>query len=122
MPLWRPPRSAPGCAGPRLRTPAPVAAEFALRLREAALRHPGAVATVGDVRIRDGSSNTVPARVRMSADVRAPTSAAFAALTEAAASLAATAARRHRCTVTIEDSWWSAPLDLSDDVRAVIHR
>ena len=73
------------------------AAELALRLREAALRHPGAVATVGDVRILDAASTTVPAQVRMSADVRAPTPAAFAALTESASSLAATTAKRHRC-------------------------
>jgi hydantoinase/carbamoylase family amidase len=98
------------------------AAEFALRLREAALRHPGAVATVGDVRILDAASTTVPAQVRMSADVRAPTPAAFAALTESASSLAATTAKRHRCTVAIENSWWSPPVDLSGEVRAVIHR
>jgi allantoate deiminase len=98
------------------------AAEFALRLRETALRHPGAVATVGDLRIRDAASNTVPAHVGMSADVRAPTPAAFAALAEAASALAVTTAKRHRCTVVIESSWRSPPVDLSDDVRAIIHR
>ncbi len=97
------------------------AAEFALRLRESALRHPGAVATVGDVRVLDAAANTIPARVTVSADVRAPTPGAFAALTEAASSLAATAAKRHRCQVEIENSWWSAPIDLSKEVRDVIH-
>ncbi|MGN6377312.1 MAG: M20 family metallo-hydrolase, partial [Gaiellales bacterium] len=98
------------------------AAEFGLRLREAALRHPGAVATVGDVRISEPAANTVPGLVQVSADVRAPTAGAFSTLTESTAQLASAAAKRHRCQVVVENNWWSPPIDLSDGVRDVIHK
>jgi acetylornithine deacetylase/succinyl-diaminopimelate desuccinylase-like protein len=48
------------------------AAEFALRLREAAVAMDGAVATVGRVTVEPGASNVIPARVSASVDVRAP--------------------------------------------------
>jgi acetylornithine deacetylase/succinyl-diaminopimelate desuccinylase-like protein len=48
------------------------AAEFALRLRDAAAAVDGAVATVGRVVVEPGASNVIPARVTVSADVRAP--------------------------------------------------
>jgi acetylornithine deacetylase/succinyl-diaminopimelate desuccinylase-like protein len=49
-----------------------VAAEFVLRLREAAAAVEGAVATVGRVAVEPGASNVIPARVVVSVDVRAP--------------------------------------------------
>jgi acetylornithine deacetylase/succinyl-diaminopimelate desuccinylase-like protein len=48
------------------------AAEFVLRLRDAAAAVEGAVATVGRLEVEPGASNVIPARVRMSVDVRAP--------------------------------------------------
>lgn len=48
------------------------AAEFVLRLREAAAAVEGAVATVGRVAVEPGASNVIPARVVVSVDVRAP--------------------------------------------------
>jgi acetylornithine deacetylase/succinyl-diaminopimelate desuccinylase-like protein len=48
------------------------AAEFVLRLREAAAAVEGAVATVGRVVVEPGASNVIPARVVVSVDVRAP--------------------------------------------------
>jgi allantoate deiminase len=50
------------------------AAEFVLRLRDAAAAVEGAVATVGRVEVEPGASNVIPARARVSVDVRAPDS------------------------------------------------
>ncbi len=48
------------------------AAEFVLRLRDAASAVEGAVATVGRVDVEPGAVNVVPSRVTVSVDVRAP--------------------------------------------------
>jgi acetylornithine deacetylase/succinyl-diaminopimelate desuccinylase-like protein len=48
------------------------AAEFLLRLRDAAERVDGAVATAGRVEVEPGASNVIPRRVILSVDVRAP--------------------------------------------------
>ncbi|HSB39029.1 MAG TPA: Zn-dependent hydrolase [Gaiellaceae bacterium] len=49
-----------------------VAAELVLRLRDAAARVDGAVATVGRIAADPGASNVIPGRVELSVDVRAP--------------------------------------------------
>jgi acetylornithine deacetylase/succinyl-diaminopimelate desuccinylase-like protein len=48
------------------------AAEFVLRLREAAAAIDGAVATVGRIEVEPGASNVIPRRAAVSVDVRAP--------------------------------------------------
>jgi len=48
------------------------AAEFMLRLRDAAAEVDGGVATVGRVEVGPGASNVIPGRVVVSVDVRAP--------------------------------------------------
>ena len=48
------------------------AAEFVLRLRDAAAAVDGAVATVGRLSVEPGASNVIPARVVLSVDIRAP--------------------------------------------------
>jgi acetylornithine deacetylase/succinyl-diaminopimelate desuccinylase-like protein len=48
------------------------AAEFVLRLRDAAAGVDGAVATVGRLAVEPGASNVIPSRVTVSVDVRAP--------------------------------------------------
>ena len=48
------------------------AADFVLALRAAAARVEGAVATVGSLDVEPGAVNVIPARVRLSYDVRAP--------------------------------------------------
>jgi allantoate deiminase len=48
------------------------AAEYVLRVREKAMLVEGAVATVGELRVEPGAANVIPARVRLSVDVRAP--------------------------------------------------
>jgi acetylornithine deacetylase/succinyl-diaminopimelate desuccinylase-like protein len=48
------------------------AAEFVLKVRAAAAAVEGAVATVGRLEVEPGASNVIPARARVSVDVRAP--------------------------------------------------
>ena len=48
------------------------AAAEILRVRDAALAVPAAVATVGQVQVEPGGANVIPSRVRLSLDVRAP--------------------------------------------------
>jgi allantoate deiminase len=48
------------------------AASEILRIRDAALAIPGAVATIGQVDVEPGGANVIPSRVRLSLDVRAP--------------------------------------------------
>ena len=48
------------------------AAEYVLRVREAASAIEGAVATVGQLEVEPGAVNVIPERVRLSIDARAP--------------------------------------------------
>jgi acetylornithine deacetylase/succinyl-diaminopimelate desuccinylase-like protein len=48
------------------------AAEFVLKVRDAARAIPGTVATVGELRVEPGASNVIPERVTLSVDARAP--------------------------------------------------
>jgi N-carbamoyl-L-amino-acid hydrolase len=56
------------------------AAEFALRLRDAAAAVDGAVATVGRAVVEPGAANVIPARVTLAVDVRAPDHEGLAAV------------------------------------------
>jgi allantoate deiminase len=48
------------------------AAEYVLRVRDAAAAVPDAVATVGRVEVEPGAGNVIPSRVRVAVDARAP--------------------------------------------------
>ena len=48
------------------------AAEYVLRVRDMAAAVEGAVGTVGELEVQPGAANVIPARVRVSVDVRAP--------------------------------------------------
>jgi acetylornithine deacetylase/succinyl-diaminopimelate desuccinylase-like protein len=48
------------------------AAEFVLRVRDAATGIEGAVATVGSLEVEPGAANVIPGRVRLTVDARAP--------------------------------------------------
>jgi allantoate deiminase len=95
-------------------------AEFALRLRERALSLPGAVATIGDVRIDDPASNVIPGRVRATVDVRAPAAETLAVLAQETRSLAVAAAGDHGCTVEMVERWLDQPVPLSPVVTGVL--
>jgi acetylornithine deacetylase/succinyl-diaminopimelate desuccinylase-like protein len=57
------------------------AAEFVLRARDVATAVPGAVATVGELKVEPGAPNVIPERVRVTVDARAPHPEALDALT-----------------------------------------
>ena len=59
------------------------AAERILEIRDAALRIPGAVATVGELDVEPGAGNVIPSRVRLSLDARAPDAERLDALVHA---------------------------------------
>ena len=59
------------------------AAEFVLRVREAARELEGTVATVGRLEVEPGAVNVIPGRVRLSVDVRAPDADRLGRLLEA---------------------------------------
>jgi acetylornithine deacetylase/succinyl-diaminopimelate desuccinylase-like protein len=59
------------------------AAPEILRVRDAALAIPEAVATIGQVEVEPGGANVIPSRVRLSLDVRAPDRSRLDALVEA---------------------------------------
>jgi hydantoinase/carbamoylase family amidase len=48
------------------------AAEYVLRVRDAAIQIDDAVATVGQIDVEPGAANVIPERVRVSVDARAP--------------------------------------------------
>jgi acetylornithine deacetylase/succinyl-diaminopimelate desuccinylase-like protein len=48
------------------------AAEFVIRVRDAAAAIEGAVATVGSLEVEPGAANVIPGRVRLTVDARAP--------------------------------------------------
>jgi allantoate deiminase len=57
---------------PRRRDALVAAAEYILRVRDLASNVDGGVGTVGQVFVEPGAANVIPARVRVSVDVRAP--------------------------------------------------
>ena len=83
------------------------AAEFVLRVRDAA--RDGARATVGALDVEPGAANVIPARVKASVDVRAPTAELLDAVVEA---------------LGFEPAWRQRPVAMSgaplDALRAVL--
>ena len=73
------------------------AAEFILRVRDAAAGIEGAVATVGFLEVEPGAANVIPGRVRLTVDARAPDAQRLDRLLDGsrARSRAAQPARRH---------------------------
>jgi allantoate deiminase len=96
------------------------AAAFSLALYEAARALPGAVATIGTVRLANPATNVVPGRVRLSADVRAPDAAGLASLCAAVEQLAQREAVAAGCTVTTTATGGGPPTPMSPRVRAAI--
>jgi hydantoinase/carbamoylase family amidase len=98
------------------------AADFAIELREEALRSRDAVATIGDVRIPGGARNVVPGLVLVSVDARAPTNDALMSLVDAIPRLAEDAAARAGCSVDTELRWLTEPVQMSAQVRDAIQQ
>jgi hydantoinase/carbamoylase family amidase len=96
------------------------AAEFVRAMRDAALRIPGAVATVGDLRIADPAANVIPGRVALSLDLRASEAKELSSLVDAVPAIARAAAAAAGCTAGTTPTWRLAPVAMSDRVRATI--
>jgi hydantoinase/carbamoylase family amidase len=95
-------------------------ADLAVRLRERALEVPGAVATIGDVRMANPAANVIPGRVHATVDVRAPSTAGLDYLVAAVPAVAAEVAARNRCGVDAVRYWRDEPVTLSPRVRAAV--
>jgi len=96
------------------------AAELAVELRDAALQIPGAVVTIGDVRIARPAANVVPGRVELAIDARAPSDEALDALLAGVERSAADVAARTGCGVDLDRQWLSHPVRMSERVRVVL--
>ena len=81
------------------------AAEFVLRVRDAAAAVEGAVATVGEVEVEPGAVNVIPGRVTVSLDARAPDAESLDRLAAA---------------LDFEIPARNYPVPLSEQVRAVL--
>jgi allantoate deiminase len=95
-------------------------ADLAVRLRERALEHPGAVVTIGDVAIARPAANVIPGLVRVTVDVRAPSADVLDLLAAAVPTVAAEVAARNRCGVDAVRAWRSEPVALSPRIRAAV--
>jgi allantoate deiminase len=96
------------------------AAAFLLALRAAAAAEGDAVATVGALAVEPGASNVVPARARLSVDIRSRDAETLARLIAAVERLAADAAAWEGCTYAVEAPWQDAPVPLHPRVREAL--
>jgi allantoate deiminase len=100
------------------------AAGFVRRVHDAARSLPGAVATVGRLDVSPGATNTIPGRVELFADLRAPDSDRLDALVAAASSAARHAADGASCQVEVVPRWRYEPVAMdpgpSDALRRAI--
>jgi acetylornithine deacetylase/succinyl-diaminopimelate desuccinylase-like protein len=96
------------------------------RVHDAARSLPGAVATVGRLDVSPGATNTIPGRVELFADLRAPDGDRLDALVAAASSAARHAADGASCQVEVVPRWRYEPvamdLEPSDALRRAIAR
>jgi allantoate deiminase len=81
------------------------ASRFVLASHESARTIPGAVATIGRLTVGPGATNTIPDRVSLFADVRAPDDAALAQLVTLVERSAHEAAAASRCSVALGPRW-----------------
>jgi hydantoinase/carbamoylase family amidase len=81
------------------------AAAEILRIREAALAIPEAVATVGQLEVEPGAGNVIPSRVRLSVDARAPDLERLERLVR---------------SIGVEPGYWTDPVELAVDVRSAL--
>ena len=81
------------------------AAEYVLRVRDAARQIDGAVATVGVLEVEPGAVNVIPGRVRLTVDARAPDAERLARLLEA---------------LDLDPGVDLAPVELDASIRAVL--
>jgi allantoate deiminase len=81
------------------------AARFVLAAHDSARAIPGGVATIGRLTVGPGATNTIPNRVTLFADLRAPDDARLEQLLERVERAAHEVAAASRCTVEIGPRW-----------------
>ena len=91
------------------------AAGFVRRVHDAARSLSGAVATVGRLDVSPGATNTIPGRVELFADLRAPDSERLDALVAAASSAARHAADGASCQVEVLPRWRYEPVAMDPE-------
>jgi len=103
------------------RDAAVAAAAFVLGVRELTIRdYPGAVATVGDVRVEPGAFNVVPGRARLRLECRSLHAPEVESLASALTDLANETARTEGVEVTVEPVGRVAPAPTAETVRAAL--
>src|ERR671931_533579 len=98
------------------------ASAFVGRAHDAARALPGAVATVGRMSVSPGATNTIPGRVELFADLRAPDAARLDALVATALAGARDAAGGASCHVEIEPGWRYEPEPMHPVPSAALRR
>jgi acetylornithine deacetylase/succinyl-diaminopimelate desuccinylase-like protein len=81
------------------------AAEYVVRVREAAIAHEGSVATVGRLEVEPGAENVIPGAVRLTVDARAPDRARLDALVEA---------------LELDPYYRTEPAAMAEEVRSIL--
>jgi hydantoinase/carbamoylase family amidase len=98
------------------------AARFVLAAHEVARSIPGAVATIGRLVTLPGATNTIPGRVELFADLRAPDAAGLDALVDRATAAAAEAAAAGACTAEVLPRWRYEPVAMDPATAAAVRR
>jgi hydantoinase/carbamoylase family amidase len=98
----------------------PAAAGFVQRLQDAARAIPGAVATIGRLTVSPGATNTIPDRVELFADVRAPDADRLEVLAVAVVNSATEAAAAAGCRAAHELRWRYEPVPMGARSTAAI--
>src|SRR5919197_253629 len=98
------------------------ASAFVGRAHDAARALPGCVATVGRMAVSPGATNTIPGRVELFADLRAPDAARLDALVATALAGARDAAEGASCHVEIEPRWRYEPEPMHPVPSAALRR
>lgn len=98
------------------------AAEVIKALAAAAADIPGAVATVGKLKIVPGAANVIARQAVLTLDLRAPDEDRLEALAGAVEATAAQAAARTGCAWTRRGMWRQSPVAMSPAVREAILR
>lgn len=97
------------------------AAEFLLRVRQiAAQDHACATATVGQLDVAPGTTNTIPGLVRLRADLRDTDPGRLARAESAVRAAGARTQRESGCQVTVRTAHRSAPARTDPELRQVI--
>ena len=83
---------------------------------------PRRVTTIGRLVALPGATNTIPGRVELFADLRAPDAAGLDALVERAIAAAAEAAAAGACTVEVRPRWRYEPVAMDPATAAAVRR